>query len=191
MADTEFDSFVIFDLIYHSRPKRALPEKPDSSQASGEPSLARNRAEPYSPSRFARTLEEPIGTTTAPGTSTTALTATSEAIQSDGKIVVAGAASVSGPGNSQISEIVLTRFNKVGSLDKTFGTNGSVTTDFGSGGNAAIALTVEHDGKILVAADVLNTGLCHRGLSGRPNGQRWRPIEVRDPSLNADRCRCN
>ena len=27
--------------------------------------------------------------------------------------------------------------------------------------------------------------------SARSNGQRWRPIEVRDPSLNADRCRWN
>ncbi len=76
------------------------------------------------------------------------MTATSEAIQSDGKIVVAGAASVMGVGNLPISEIVLTRFSKDGSLDKTFGTNGSVTTDFGSGGNVAIGVTIEHDGRM-------------------------------------------
>ena len=82
------------------------------------------------------------------------MSASSEAIQSDGKIIVAGGATVIGLNDAPVSEIVLTRFNKDGSLDQSFGTNGSVTTDFGSGGNSAVGVTIEHDGRILVAADV-------------------------------------
>ena len=56
-----------------------------------------------------------------------------EAIQADGKIVVAGSAGVVVNG-AVASRIVLTRFNRDGSLDTTFGTNGSVITHFSTTG---------------------------------------------------------
>src|SRR3989304_7234932 len=65
------------------------------------------------------------------GKVTTSFGAASEghavAIQSDGKIVVAGVAVVSGVGH-----FGLARYNTNGSLDATFGTGGLVTTSFGT-----------------------------------------------------------
>src|SRR5437773_695270 len=43
-----------------------------------------------------------------------------------------------------------------GSLDKTFGTGGQVTTDFG-GGDGAIAVAIQVDGQIVVAGDTCNS----------------------------------
>jgi uncharacterized delta-60 repeat protein len=65
----------------------------------------------------------------------------SVAIQSDGKIVVAG-----GNGN-----IVVVRYNGDGSLDNTFGSGGIVTTDFGSSSDDGRSIAVQSDGKIVVA----------------------------------------
>src|SRR5262249_41641099 len=49
------------------------------------------------------------------------------AIQSDGKIVAAGASIITGTRNS--SDFALARYNEDGSLDTTFGVGGKVTTD--------------------------------------------------------------
>src|SRR5687768_15313496 len=48
------------------------------------------------------------------------------------------------------SDFGLARYNDDGSLDNTFGTNGIVTTDFGSQ-ERATSLAVQPDGKIIVA----------------------------------------
>ena len=77
------------------------------------------------------------------------------AIQSDGKIVVAGAA---GFGNRD--DIALVRYNTDGTLDTTFGTGnyGAVTTAIGSSGNDnAFSLAIQSNGKILVACDSFNS----------------------------------
>ena len=71
--------------------------------------------------------------------------ATGLALQSDGKIVVAGYY-LQGPGNQ---DFALARYNRDGSLDATFGTSGLVTTDFG-GSEVATGLAVQSDGKIVV-----------------------------------------
>ncbi len=84
-----------------------------------------------------------------PGTVTTNLGvdagATAVTIQKDGKIVVTGAT---------IENFVVARYNTDGSLDVTFNPGGSlpgtVTTDFG-GDSAAIAVTIQKDGKIVAA----------------------------------------
>ena len=71
------------------------------------------------------------------------------AIQSDGKILVAGESDVSGS-----VDFALARYTADGSLDTSFGPGGSglVTTDFGSSlSDAAIALAIQNDGKILAA----------------------------------------
>lgn len=64
------------------------------------------------------------------------------AIQADGKIIVAGQG---GP------DFALARYNTNGSLDNTFDTDGKVFTDFGGSGDAAYAVAVQSDGKIVAA----------------------------------------
>ena len=68
------------------------------------------------------------------------------ALQSDGKIVLAGAASL----NSN-SPFALARFNGDGTLDTTFGMSGKVTTNFFGRRNRALAVTLQPDGKIAAA----------------------------------------
>ena len=48
------------------------------------------------------------------------------------------------------------RYNIDGTLDTTFGTNGNVTTDFGFGYNAVLAITLLPDGKVIVAGNSYN-----------------------------------
>jgi uncharacterized delta-60 repeat protein len=82
------------------------------------------------------------------GVGSTDLTATGQAvaIQSDGKIVVAG---VVYNGNNQ--DFALTRYNSDGSLDSGFDGDGRVVTDFAGGGDAGRAVAIQSDGKIVVA----------------------------------------
>lgn len=69
------------------------------------------------------------------------------AIQSDGKIVVAGTARTSGV----TFDVFVARHNTDGSLDASFDTDGKVTTDFGTGNNSGRAVAIQSDGKIIVA----------------------------------------
>ncbi|MFF5971457.1 calcium-binding protein [Streptomyces sp. NPDC012769] len=62
--------------------------------------------------------------------------------QPDGRLVVAG---VSEAG------FTLARYQTDGSLDRTFHGNGIVASDFGGGGHTANAVTLQSDGKIVVA----------------------------------------
>lgn len=69
------------------------------------------------------------------------------AVQPDGKIVVAGLASITGG-----SGFIVSRFNTDGSPDTAFGGGGSFRTTFGSNnGAAAYAVMIQPDGKIVVA----------------------------------------
>ena len=63
-------------------------------------------------------------------------------VQADGKILVAG---------SSGSAFVLVRCNTDGSLDTTFSGDGILTTDFGTSSDLGQSVTVQADGKILVA----------------------------------------
>jgi len=70
------------------------------------------------------------------------------AIQSDGKILVAGYSFFSANNN----DFSVVRYNADGSLDNTFDSDGKVTTTFGVGTNdQATAIAIQSDGKILVA----------------------------------------
>ena len=71
----------------------------------------------------------------------------SVAVQSDGKIVVAGYAYTGFDGTS----LAVARYNADGTLDASFGTSGKLTTDFYGGNDAAYSLAVQSDGKIVVA----------------------------------------
>jgi uncharacterized delta-60 repeat protein len=76
-----------------------------------------------------------------------AVTGRGMAIQSDGKIVVAGATNLNDPG----SDFVVVRYNTDGTLDTTFDSDGKVTTDFNSKSDAAFAVAIQADGRIVVA----------------------------------------
>lgn len=67
------------------------------------------------------------------------------AIQPDGKIIVAGVAR-----NVSNSDFALARYNSDGTPDSSFGNNGKLTTDFSGQGDAARALAMQPDNKIVL-----------------------------------------
>ena len=69
----------------------------------------------------------------------------SVAIQSDGKIVVAGSS-----GTSTMANFAIARYLSNGALDNTFGTSGKVITNFTSYDDFATVLAIQPDGKIVV-----------------------------------------
>ena len=69
-------------------------------------------------------------------------TISSVAIQSDGKILVAGTAS---------NGFALPRYNTSGSLDTSFDTDGKLMTSFGESGAAGYGMVLLSDGRIVVA----------------------------------------
>ena len=77
--------------------------------------------------------------------------ASAVALQSDGKIVVAGNAGAPGADPFRGLDFALARYNADGSLDTTFGTNGSVTTDFSGERDVITAVVILADGKILAS----------------------------------------
>lgn len=69
------------------------------------------------------------------------------ALQSDGKIVVAGVTTSTITGK----DFVCVRYNSDGTLDTTFGTGGIVTTDVQTGSDdVAYSLAIQSDGKIIL-----------------------------------------
>ena len=91
--------------------------------------------------------------------------ARSVAIQSDGKIIVAGY-----KGNSPTQDFALVRYKTNGTPDSSFGTNGIVTTDFG-GDDVGYSVAIQSDGKIIVAGynrnnDYYFTALARYNLNG-------------------------
>lgn len=74
------------------------------------------------------------------------------AIQSDGKIVVAGLSS-----DGSVERFAVARYNTNGSLDNTFDSDGKVTTVVGTGWSGAHSVAIQSDGKIIT------TGYCSVG----------------------------
>lgn len=77
----------------------------------------------------------------------------SVSLQTDGKIVLGGA---TGNG-SDTMHFALARFDSIGNVDQTFGTNGFVVTNFGKLDEWGNATVIQPDGKIIIA-----------GMSGSP-----------------------
>jgi uncharacterized delta-60 repeat protein len=67
-------------------------------------------------------------------------------IQADGKILVGGSAGI-GEG----TDFALARYDSAGAIDPTFGDGGLVTTDFGGVVDFGRALTIQTDGRIVLA----------------------------------------
>ena len=79
----------------------------------------------------------------------------SVAVQTDGKIVVAGSSS-----NGSNSDFALARYTSTGALDTTFNGTGKLTTDFGSLQDSGSGVAVQADGKVVVTGTTYpGTGL--------------------------------
>lgn len=70
----------------------------------------------------------------------------SVAVQSDGKIVVAGSSI-----NGSNSDFALVRYTATGALDVSFGSGGKVTTPIGSADDQGRSVVLQSDGKIVIA----------------------------------------
>jgi uncharacterized delta-60 repeat protein len=79
------------------------------------------------------------------------------AIQSNGKIVLAGI--VSKGRFEDLTDFAIARYNPDGSLDTSFGSGGRVTTDFFGFSNKANAVVIQQDGRILVAGRADGSGI--------------------------------
>jgi uncharacterized delta-60 repeat protein len=114
------------------------------------------------------------------GTVTTAIglltdNAEAVALQSDGKIVVAGLSRIPPRGY----DFALARYTTGGALDSAFGTGGKVATDFGSAYDEAFATAVQADGKIVAAGFDYTGSVQQFGLA------RYTAAGVLDPSFGA------
>ncbi len=91
----------------------------------------------------------------------------SVAIQTDGKIVVAGS-TCSGVGTFGCTgaSFAVVRYNPDGSLDTSFNGTGIVTTPVGNADSGASDLAIQADGKIVVAG---SSGIIRSGSSGNGN----------------------
>jgi uncharacterized delta-60 repeat protein len=111
-------------------------------------------------------LDQPFGTdgkvTTAVGPSEDVAAAT--AVQPDGKIVVAGSAN-----NGSGSDFAVVRYNKNGSLDTSFDTDGKVLTPIGSE-DLGRAMVLQPDGKIVVAGGAYGSNYDFAIVRYNPNG---------------------
>jgi uncharacterized delta-60 repeat protein len=99
------------------------------------------------------------------------------AVQRDGKIVATGW----GSNNDSNRDIGLTRYNSDGTLDTSFDGDGIVTTTiFGGGDDAANAITLQPDGKIVIAGSGYNAGREYFALV------RYNPDGSLDPTFDGD-----
>lgn len=111
--------------------------------------------------------------------------ASAVAVQTDGKIVVAGGSAYW----NKNPRFVLSRFGADGMLDPTFGGDGIVATDFGrNGGEAALGVAVQVDGKILAVgyAGARRYNSLSSGRNPRIALARYDPDGMLDASFGGD-----
>ncbi|MBV9960897.1 MAG: hypothetical protein JO072_01505 [Parafilimonas sp.] len=75
------------------------------------------------------------------------------AIQTDGKLVLAGESYLSGGFSYRVAVV---RLKTTGTPDNNFGTNGIVTTNIAAGGDVAKAVAIQTDGKIIIGGFTQN-----------------------------------
>jgi uncharacterized delta-60 repeat protein len=85
------------------------------------------------------------------------------AIQSDGKIIVAGSSGKSKSGNLDSTNISIARYNTNGSLDNTFNTDPRLKNAFSETGDQANAVVIQSDGKIVIVGTVYDDGYSYEG----------------------------
>ena len=98
------------------------------------------------------------------------------AVQPDGKVVVAGASS-----SNAGTFVTLVRYGRDGGLDSTFGNGGKVVTPVGADDDAALALAVQADGRIVVAGSTAQAATGQDFLV-----LRYLADGTLDPSFGAD-----
>lgn len=142
-----------------------------------------------SSSSFALARYDPIGrpdmdfgvsgvVTTKIGTNSGAFGVTSQA---DEKIVAVGWAY-----NGKDRDFGLARYHPNGQLDSSFGTNGKVMTNFGSGDNVARAVIVLSDGKILIGGHATYDSQQRQDLHSSFAVARYNPDGTLDNSFSSD-----
>jgi uncharacterized delta-60 repeat protein len=77
------------------------------------------------------------------------------AIQSDGKIVVAGEVDISS--GADFANFVVARYSTNGTLDASFGLGGQLTTDIGGGTNSGRNIVLQANGAIVVSGEPFGT----------------------------------
>src|SRR5690242_4939714 len=70
------------------------------------------------------------------------------AIQPNGQIIAAGS---SFSNSKTVEDFIVARYNTNGTLDKRFGKNGKITTDFFRNVDSISAIAIQSDGRIVVA----------------------------------------
>lgn len=98
-------------------------------------------------------------------------------LQPDGKILLAGS---SRRFNNLDLDFALARYNPDGSLDLNFGSGGKVVTDFDLAEDLARAITLQPDGKILIAGSRQEAGISYLALA------RYNPDGSLDTTFNTD-----
>ena len=78
------------------------------------------------------------------------------AIDSVGRVIVAGY--TQNPGNSQVSDFGVVRYNSGGGLDSTFGSGGKTTIDFNGDFDAAGGLAIDASNNIIVGGSARTSG---------------------------------
>jgi uncharacterized delta-60 repeat protein len=101
-------------------------------------------------------------------------------VQSDGKILVAGSVYAEELDVNISSVFGLVRYDANGTLDPSFGVDGKLTTGFFGGYDSGNSVTVQSDGKILVAGSVYNGINYDFGLA------RYDANGTLDPSFDVD-----
>jgi uncharacterized delta-60 repeat protein len=85
-------------------------------------------------------------------------------VQSDGKTVVVGESGV-----YPLFHSALTRYNRNGTLDRTFGTGGKVVAALDAGGDGSTAIVFQFDGKIVTAGSVIHNNFVLAFVTARFN----------------------
>jgi uncharacterized delta-60 repeat protein len=96
-------------------------------------------------------------------------TPNSMAVQQDGKIVIGGQYGVLNQSGTVVMHSFLARVNTDGIFDPGFGTNGIVTLNLNSGGDAINTLKLQADGKIVFAGSASNSAGGTDFIVGRTN----------------------
>ena len=106
-------------------------------------------------------------------------TALAVAVESNGRIVVAGRTAASGVGPA---DFALARYKPDGSLDESFDGDGKVTMDFGDTDDFATDLAIQSDGKVVVVGETRPPAPALR-LRARPPQPRRQPRHERSRPL--------